>query len=261
MNQEIKVENVTSNKVKFIKASYNGIPIIMREEDKYVNVTQMVMKLKNVEKFSMLKRYFETNTNFKEYFTTFMKINRGNQNAPSQKINYSDNEYIKLHDNYGNDFRGYYIHPKLVNYIAFHFSPQYACVVSEIMDTINEVTQYDGQTFEKVKDQILELLKKRIEKLEKEGKKKDQQIIEQEFTISKEKKKNHDESVRSKDNNKKLCIFQYENGDYFISANQTLNKYKSSYWYSFPSAMHIRKLVVKQFKIKNFNIPKDIINS
>jgi hypothetical protein len=182
---------------------------------------------------------------------------------PGIKLPGQENQLI-LHYNldagYSNDFKGTYVHPKLINSIILWVSVKHMLIVSQIMDAINEVTQYEGQTFEKVKDQILEAMKKKIEKLVKEGKRKDQQIIEQELTIKKEKKKNHDESVRSEDNNKKLCIFQYENGDYFISANQTLNKNKSSYWYSFPSAMHIRKLVVKQFKIKNFNIPKESIN-
>jgi hypothetical protein len=260
MSKNINVETTTSNTVKFIKASYNGIPIIMRKEDKYVNATQMVMKLKNVKKYSMLKRYFETNKSFQEYFDEIYQSVTGNQNVPGTKLTYSDNELIKLSENYGDEFTGYYIHPKLVNYISIWASPKYAVTVGVIMDAINEVTQYEGQTFDKVKDQMLELLKKRIEKLEKEGKMKDQQIIEQEITINIEKKKNHDNSVRSKENNKKLCIFVYEKGGYFISANQTLNKNDSSYWYLFPSTMHIRRNVVKQFNLKNFHIPKDIID-
>jgi hypothetical protein len=197
MNQEIKVENVVIHKFKFIKATYNDIPIIMREEDKYVNVSNLVTRLKNVKKYSHMKRYFDTNNSFQEYFNEIYQFGTGGKISPGTKLNYSDNELIKLSENYGDEFTGYYVHPKLVNYIEIWASPKYAATVSIIMDAINEVTQYEGQTFEKIKGQMLELLKKRIEKLEKDGKKKDQQIIEQEFTISKEKKKNHDESVRS----------------------------------------------------------------
>jgi hypothetical protein len=259
MSKNINVETTTSNTVKFIKASYNGIPIIMREEDKYVNVTQMVMKLKNVKK-SNLKQYFEKNESFKKYFNKIYQSITGHISKPASELVYSNNELIKLSENYGNDYQGFYIHPKLINFITIWASPEYAYDVGVIMDAINEVTQYEGQTFEKVKDQILEAMKKKIEKLEKEGKKKEEEIIEQEIIIVEQKVKIHDESVRSEDNNKRLCIFKYEDGGYFISANQTLNKNKSSYWYLFPSTMHIRKLVVKQFKIKNFNIPKEKIN-
>jgi hypothetical protein len=36
------------------------------------------------------------------------------------------------------EHRGYYDHPKLINYIAIWASPKYASTVSEIMDVINE---------------------------------------------------------------------------------------------------------------------------
>ncbi|KAA6363566.1 MAG: hypothetical protein EZS28_040906, partial [Streblomastix strix] len=37
--------------------------------------------------------------------------------------------------------RGYYVHPKLINYIAIWSSPKYAYTVTQIMDSINERIQ------------------------------------------------------------------------------------------------------------------------
>jgi hypothetical protein len=41
---------------------------------------------------------------------------------------------------FDNKYKGYYIHPKLINYIAFWISPKYAVSVRKIMDKINETT-------------------------------------------------------------------------------------------------------------------------
>ncbi|KAA6389656.1 MAG: hypothetical protein EZS28_014815, partial [Streblomastix strix] len=41
-------------------------------------------------------------------------------------------------DTYASEYRGYWIHPKLFNYIAKWVSPKYATIVGEIMDKINE---------------------------------------------------------------------------------------------------------------------------
>ncbi|KAA6369612.1 MAG: hypothetical protein EZS28_034861, partial [Streblomastix strix] len=46
-----------------------------------------------------------------------------------------------LNIKYSTDFRGYYVHPKLINYIAIWASPKYASIVGEIMGVVNERIQ------------------------------------------------------------------------------------------------------------------------
>ncbi|KAA6381537.1 MAG: hypothetical protein EZS28_022934 [Streblomastix strix] len=46
--------------------------------------------------------------------------------------------FIEQNSKYSVEHRGYYVHPKLINYIAIWASPKYASTVSEIMDAINE---------------------------------------------------------------------------------------------------------------------------
>ncbi|KAA6388768.1 MAG: hypothetical protein EZS28_015706 [Streblomastix strix] len=45
---------------------------------------------------------------------------------------------MKTIESYASEYRGTWIHPKLINYIAIWASPKYASVVGEIMDAINE---------------------------------------------------------------------------------------------------------------------------
>ena len=75
-------------------------------------------------------------------------------------------------ENTGNTYsiklRGYYIHPKLINYVAMWASPRYAVYVSKIMDLLNEriqVTNEDQTELIKNLQQEIEKLKGNIEAL------------------------------------------------------------------------------------------------
>ncbi|KAA6372316.1 MAG: hypothetical protein EZS28_032158 [Streblomastix strix] len=61
---------------------------------------------------------------------------------------------MELNLKYSTDFRGYYIHPKLINYIAIWASPQFASSVGEIMDVINERIQVAYKEAYQQDDQI-----------------------------------------------------------------------------------------------------------
>jgi hypothetical protein len=45
-----------------------------------------------------------------------------------------------INKGFDNNFKGYYVHPNLINYIAIWVSPKYAVAVRKIMDKINETT-------------------------------------------------------------------------------------------------------------------------
>ncbi|KAA6387817.1 MAG: hypothetical protein EZS28_016652 [Streblomastix strix] len=59
---------------------------------------------------------------------------------------------------YANEYRGYYVHPNLINYIAAWISPKYAVYVRRIMDSINENSQQTHTTFEANTSRLLEQL-------------------------------------------------------------------------------------------------------
>jgi hypothetical protein len=43
----------------------------------------------------------------------------------------------QINKGFDNQYKGYYIHPNLINYIAMWINPKYAVYVRKIMDTIN----------------------------------------------------------------------------------------------------------------------------
>jgi hypothetical protein len=46
----------------------------------------------------------------------------------------------EINKGFENKFKGYYIHPHLINYVAIWISPRYAVIVRKIMDKINDTT-------------------------------------------------------------------------------------------------------------------------
>ncbi|KAA6390512.1 MAG: hypothetical protein EZS28_013964 [Streblomastix strix] len=70
-------------------------------------------------------------------------------------------------------YRGYWVHRKLVNYIAIWVSPKYASIVGNIMDKINETTIVEQEAnkandrmncVQKVVDDVTDFLSARITK-------------------------------------------------------------------------------------------------
>jgi hypothetical protein len=114
-----KQNKIVSNNETFTEGTYNGVPIIIRDKDGYVNATKMCNQFDR--KF---KRIFENHA-WQQYLHEFEK-------------KYEVAPY-ELKKGFSIDIRGTYIHPKLVNYVVFWASPMYAVRVSEIMDTTNEL--------------------------------------------------------------------------------------------------------------------------
>ncbi|KAA6387130.1 MAG: hypothetical protein EZS28_017346 [Streblomastix strix] len=61
---------------------------------------------------------------------------------------------------YANEYRGYYVHPNLINYIAAWISPKYAVYDRKIMDSINENSQQTHTTFEANTSRLIEQLQR-----------------------------------------------------------------------------------------------------
>ncbi|KAA6398615.1 MAG: hypothetical protein EZS28_005860 [Streblomastix strix] len=82
--------------------------------------------------------------------------------------------FIEQTDSYASEYRGYWVHPKLVNYISIWALPKYATIVGEIMDKINETTiaEHEADKTQAIADQfhsvintVTDILSDRITKL------------------------------------------------------------------------------------------------
>ncbi|KAA6355076.1 MAG: hypothetical protein EZS28_049397, partial [Streblomastix strix] len=127
--------------IKFKTTTYNGITIVVRSTDEWINASKMVMTLtKNDE--SRLIDLFKS-VNWIKYYNYFKQQQQKLTPEISRVTFYEEN------NTYPKNLRGYYVHPKLVNYIAIWASPQYASDVGEIMDSINKNSLAQHITFEK----------------------------------------------------------------------------------------------------------------
>lgn len=118
---------IECNNEKFIKGSYNGINILIRKFDNFINATAMCNQFN--KKF---RKIFENHA-WQQYFEEF-KYEYGVRPEMGEHV-------YELKKGYTNEIRGTYTNPKLINYIAFWASPKYAITVGKIMDKINERMQ------------------------------------------------------------------------------------------------------------------------
>ena len=107
----------------FIIIQYNGISIIQKENDKYVNAS----KIGNDNK-KQTRKYISSKT-FQQICDKF-------------KSKYPQIEpYYILRKGYSDSYFGIYVHPKLIHFICYWADIDYAFTVAEIMDLINERNQ------------------------------------------------------------------------------------------------------------------------
>jgi hypothetical protein len=116
----------TENDETFTVGTYNGISIIIRDKDGYINAT----KLCNDGKKDF--RQFRKNKRGTELFEYFDSENK-TDGIPS---------HYNLHKNY-NKMKGYYVNPKPVHFVADYVNFKYALTVAKIMDTINNLVHVE----------------------------------------------------------------------------------------------------------------------
>ncbi len=147
----IEQSKITSNNETFTKGTYNSIDIIIRDKDGYINATALCNQFGR--RFAKLQ---DNKTTWKLYYNTAEKHIRA-------YLPNSGGIIYELKKGYNRELYGQYVHPKLVNYIAMWASAEYAFVVSEIMDTVNEYTQAMNKSLIEAKDDIIEHLNEMIE--------------------------------------------------------------------------------------------------
>ena len=218
-----KVELLVSKNSEFIAGSYNGIEVIIRKSDGYINAKKLCKQFN--KKF---RKIFE-NSSWQAYFNEFCK----EYGFHSEK----DGVIYELKKGYSQQYSGNYIDPRLINYIAIWASPHYAVCVRKIMYLINERNQIESKTLEdtiKELTQQLEDAKLKIKNLE-------TQVATQQIEI-------HDSSVRVKENKRHLYIIE-EAGNYKFCADSTKVPPKVYKRYVFPASMNVKKEIGTKLKM------------
>lgn len=144
MNEAGNIDIIESNNEIFKYCSYNEINIIQRNKDKYVNATKLCLQ------FNRVFRKIYDNKSWKDFYEEFQKtISRPRK----------DGFIYEIKTGYKFELHGTYIHPKLINFVAFWASSKYAFKVSYIMDIINEELYIKNITLDRKINEMEENLK------------------------------------------------------------------------------------------------------
>ena len=134
MNQSNKgiLNDTVEADSQFKQITYNGIALIEHVSTKYINISKAFRdngkrwyKYKQTQQWKEIEKVAEN-----KFKTGCWKV--GANSPPPQNGIYFDVDTGK------NEFRGIYIHPKLVHFVCQYVSVDYAFKVAELMDSIND---------------------------------------------------------------------------------------------------------------------------
>ncbi|EAX86330.1 hypothetical protein TVAG_442490 [Trichomonas vaginalis G3] len=141
MSVEAKTFTNKSNGETFTKGTYNGIEVLRRDRDGYVNATKMA---REAGKLNHLNRFLNS-AKMQEILEFWLKeYGRAKSGSTSKQA------FYELTKGVMNEFKGIYIHPDLVHFVAEWCSVKYAFYVKDIMDSI------DKKVHEKLDEEELE---------------------------------------------------------------------------------------------------------
>ena len=230
---------IISNNEKFVNGSYNGISVLIRELDGFINATKLCKQFKK----NRIHKLFE-NQSWKEYLNEFKHEYYREEVVPN-----SGEQIYELKKGYINEIRGTYVDPRLINYIAIWASPKYAITVGKIMDNINKIGKaklIDDDT------NMKEVLNKLNDELEEYKNKNKELIAERELN----KEIIYEEAVRCNVCDRKLTLYKEDN-TIKISADNKKSFKTFIVQYTFPASMNIRMMLKKE---KLFKKLSDITN-
>ncbi|KAI5519850.1 hypothetical protein TVAGG3_0541190 [Trichomonas vaginalis G3] len=141
MSVEAKTFTNKSNGETFTKGTYNGIEVLRRDKDGYINATKMA---REAGKLNHLNRFLNS-TKMQEILEFWMNEYGGAKSGSTSK-----QAFYELTKGVMNEFKGIYIHPDLVHFVAEWCSVKYAFYVKDIMDSI------DKKVHEKLDEEELE---------------------------------------------------------------------------------------------------------
>ena len=163
--------SITSNKIasngeEFTRSDYNGVSIIIRDKDGFINATKIA---NDNGKRDGLKKYFKSDkwNEICENFDPGPNFS-GSKNRPFYTIN-----SIGKCETYGT-----YVHPKLIHFVAEWCNISYAFKVARIMDNIDELKSLKNRTGNENLEIVIDNQKREIEFLKGSNREKDNKIDE-----------------------------------------------------------------------------------
>ena len=141
MSVEAQTFTNKSNGETFTKGTYNGIEVLRRDKDGYINATKMA---REAGRLNHLNRFLNS-TKMQEILEFWM-----NEYGQAKSGSTSKQAFYELTKGVINEFKGIYIHPDLVHFVAEWCSVKYAFYVKDIMDSI------DKKVHEKLDEEELE---------------------------------------------------------------------------------------------------------
>ncbi|KAI5497030.1 hypothetical protein TVAGG3_0808540 [Trichomonas vaginalis G3] len=141
MSVEAKTFTNKSNGETFTKGTYNGIEVLRRDKDGYINATKMA---REAGKLNHLNSFLNS-AKMQEILEFWLKeYGRAKSGSTSKQA------FYELTKGVINEFKGIYIHPDFVHFVAEWCSVKYAFYVKDIMDSI------DKKVHEKLDEEELE---------------------------------------------------------------------------------------------------------
>ena len=200
---EMNSNVITYNGEVFTRTDYNDISVLV-DQDGYYNGSKICKD--NGTKFGNISR--------NQYWSDYIDELRGWINSEPAPL-------VKDKTTLPNEIRGYYIHPKLVNFLCFNVNYKYAIKVSEIMDLVNERIHLKCSSLEEEIHSIREKNKK---------------LKEDNDRLNKL-------AVPDETNNRLLRVLQIGDNRYKVSADSYRKKFAYPIVKTFilASSMHIRK--------------------
>ena len=172
---------IESSGERFIKSDYNGISILIREKDGFINATKIAKdngKQKHLNKYFKSKKWSEICEKFKEIALLQKRGNGNNSENNNENLNlpqkWRGSENTEILTNYvinsvGNcEIYGTYVHPDLVHFVTEWCNIEYAFKVNIIMNNINKLKELEHKDGNEFLETITKRLKNKIKDLEEE---------------------------------------------------------------------------------------------
>jgi hypothetical protein len=222
----------------FSEGTYNGISVIQRDKDRFINATAMC------KQFGKIFRKIFENKAWKAYYKEFK--------TQKQPVQNSGGFIYVINADVTKDLKGSYVDPKLINYIAFWASPKYAVHVGMIMDKIHQTSQATGQTFEQTKDKLISDLQTTIDAQQTTIDSQKTTIDTHITLLNTSLNEITQTSTRTPDNSRKLfTIFVHLTG-FKVSADSSHPRTSYLKQFVFPATMNIKQELKKAIGLYTF---------
>ena len=139
----INNETFESNGETFTRSDYNGVNIIIRNKDGYINATKIANdngKRKRLPEYLKSDKWIEICETYKN--GTIVDVQHENSekvDPPENSVGYENSLFYTINSVGKCETYGTYVHPKLVHFVAEWCNISYAFKVATIMDNIDEI--------------------------------------------------------------------------------------------------------------------------